>query len=293
DGLGAEKASEVSQALLQRAPVTLRVDPTRADRGALIEKLRAAGSSAHATAVAPLGITLDVPRDLRGWPELEDARLEVQDEGSQLLGLAVGARPGDVVLDACAGAGGKTLHLWSQMEGRGELVAVEPDAKKREVLKKRLQGAGASGVQVVAGHLEEVSGEWRDRFDRILIDAPCTGTGTLRRHPDLKWRIQESSLAHEVGRQTRLLGAGVPLLKPAGRMVYGTCSVLVEENEAVIETFARAAEGLDPSPLERGWGADVDRGLEARGRATARIGPGADGQGPDGFFVAAFEKRGE
>lgn len=291
EALGSETAATVGQALLHRAPVTLRVDPNRVERQSILDKLAEAGLGARPTEAAPFGINLDQPHDLRDWDELADARVEVQDEGSQLIGHAVGARPGHRVLDACAGAGGKTLALWSEMQGRGELVAVEPDAKKRDTLRKRLHAAGANRVRVVAGDLEAVSSEWRERFDCILVDAPCTGTGTLRRHPDLKWRIDESQLSQEVGRQTHLLGAAAPLLVPGGRLVYATCSVLAEENEAVAETFAGVADDLDPAPLEAGWGPEIDRQLGMKGDAAGRIGPGAEGRGPDGFFVSAFTRR--
>lgn len=290
EGLGEARAIEIGDALLMRAPVTLRVDPSRLSREAFRTRLQEAGHDATPTPLAPHGLVLQGRADLREWPELSDARVEVQDEGSQLVALACGARPGARVLDACAGAGGKTLALWSEMKAEGRLVAIEPDKKKLAALRRRTSAAEVP-VQVAAIALEEAPEGMRDSFDCVLVDAPCTGSGTLRRHPDIKWRLEEGDLHKEAGRQARLLGAALALLKPGGRLVYATCSVLREENEEVIENLVKVAPELVPAPLIEGWGLDVDAAVGAHGAATARIGPGPDQNGPDGFFVAAFTKH--
>lgn len=287
--LGLEEARALGLALLERAPVTLRVDPRRMGRDDLLTRLAEAGIEARPTDRAPDGLILAERADLRDWPELSDGRAELQDEGSQLIALAVGAEPGDAVLDACAGAGGKTLALWSAMGGEGHLVAVEPDKKKRDALRARLDASGAHGVEVLEGELEALPEALRGRFDRVLVDAPCTGSGTFRRHPDLKWRLGEEDLRREVSRQSRLLGAAVAALAPGGRLVYATCSVLRAENEAAVERLAASAPELTPESLALGWGPELAQALGATG-ATARIGPGPGPQGPDGFFIARLRR---
>lgn len=286
--LGAEEATRIGRALLERAPVTLRVDDSRLEREAFLAQLAEQALAARPTPHAPHGVRLETRSDLRDWAELQDARVEVQDEGSQLVALAVAPQPGDAVLDACAGAGGKTLALWSAMRGQGQLVALEPDKKKVDALKKRLGAAAAGGVQVIASALEELPEARRGTFDRVLVDAPCTGTGTLRRHPDLKWRLSESDLGRETGRQLRLLGSALAALKPGGLLIYATCSVLREENEAVVEAFVRTAPEVSPVALASLWGPDLSRHLGAG--PMVRIGPGPDETGPDGFFVAALRR---
>lgn len=292
DGVGPEVASATAEALLNRAPVCLRVDESRMSREALLERLANEQVPAHPTAFSPWGVVLEQRVDIRSWPELLDARVDVQDEGSQLVVAALAAQPGETILDACAGAGGKSLALWSAMRGEGELMAVEPDAKKLDVLRRRLDAAGAKkSVKVEAKALEELPESFRGSFDAILVDAPCTGTGTLRRHPDLKWRLDEAEIATEASRQARLLGSALSLLKPGGRLVYATCSVLREENEAVVEELSRSAPELDPVPLAETWGLELAKTLGAKG-AMHRIGPGPGSDGPDGFFVASFRKQG-
>lgn len=291
DGLGPDQAKTVGRALLERAPVTLRVDVTRLSRSDFIERLAKRGVAARPTEHAPFGVVLDARVDLRDWEETEDARVEVQDEGSQLVALAVAPQPGERVLDACAGAGGKTLALWSMMRAEGELVALEPDRKKVEALRRRLSAAGAHRVRVEPTEIEALPEALRGRFDRVLVDAPCTGTGTLRRHPDLKWRLEDADVGREAARQGRLLGGAFAAVRPGGLLVYATCSVLREENEAVVERLVASAPELDPFPLERLWEKEIARRLNASG-AMARIGPGPGADGPDGFFVAALARRG-
>jgi 16S rRNA (cytosine967-C5)-methyltransferase len=285
DAFGLDAATTIAEALGERAPLTVRVDPTRLERDAFAATLAERGISTNPTALAPHGLVLEQHVDLRGFEETKDGRVEVQDEGSQLVTLAVGARPGERVLDACAGAGGKTLGLWAAMGGEGELVAIEPDPKKADALRRRLRAAGADGARVIGAQLEALPDALRGRFDRVLVDAPCTGTGTLRRHPDLKWRLDPGDVAREASRQRRLLGAALAALRPGGYLVYATCSVLREENEAVVEEMVKVEPRLDPAPLAAVWGRDLSARLGAG--AAARIGPGPGPGGPDGFFVAA------
>src|SRR4029077_10460991 len=165
-----------------------------------------------------------------------EGMLEVQDEGSQLVGYLVAPRRGEVVADFCAGAGGKTLLLGALMRSQGRLYAFDISTRRLANLKPRLARSGLSNVHPVRidderdRHVKRLAG----KIDRVLVDAPCTGFGTLRRNPDLKWRQHEASVAELALKQTTILAAAATLVKPGGRLVYGTCSVLPDENEAVV-----------------------------------------------------------
>jgi len=302
EGLGADGPSgahAVARALIERAPTTVRV------RDAAVGPVRAAleseGISAVPTRWSPVGLVLPTGADLRSSAVFRSGQIELQDEGSQLLGLAAAeAGRGGRVLDACAGAGGKTLQL---VETAAAVVTVEPDAAKRAELERRLRRIGAS-AQVVDRELEAFSREAEGRFDVALIDAPCTGTGTLRRRPDLALRLTRDDLEREVARQKRLVAAAARCVKPGGRLLYATCSVLTAENEAVSDYALLEGPELTPAPVFIGELA------ERFGRGSRmRIGPGevnaptrpceapdaplaGDDQpsdaGPDGFFIAAF-----
>ncbi|MBX2810369.1 MAG: RsmB/NOP family class I SAM-dependent RNA methyltransferase [Myxococcales bacterium] len=285
DGVGIEKAQEIAQALLERAPLTLRVDHHRSTRSQILQMLAEQGISAQPTPIAPHGIIVDQRIDLRNSALFQEGLVEVQDEGSQLVAMALGAQPGEHVMDACAGAGGKTLALWANMRRQGRLVAIEPDKKKHDALKTRLPTAGRT-VEVMPVALEDLPANQHGSFDRILVDAPCTGTGTLRRHPDLKWRLKPEDLAKECERQIHLLGAALPLLKPGGIIVYATCSVLREENETIAEHIVASAPELNPHPLGELWGQAIAKHF-GQG-AMCRIGPGPHANQADGFFIAAF-----
>jgi 16S rRNA (cytosine967-C5)-methyltransferase len=241
--------------------------------------LAAEGVEARPTASSPVGLHLPAGTDLRASALFKAGRIELQDEGSQLLGLAA-ALParGGAVLDACAGAGGKTLQL---LETAGRVVALEPDEAKRKELRRRLERAGAS-AQIEAEELEAHAERTPDRFDVVLIDAPCTGTGTLRRHPEIALRLTPADVEREVARQKRLVAAGLRCLKPGGRLVYATCSVLREENEAIVEYARVEGGGVQPAPVFTG-----ELGERLSRVSALRIGP-EPGNGPDGFFVAAL-----
>lgn len=275
-GLGEDEARAVAEALRGRAPVTVRA--RGGDVQAVKLSLQKDGIDARRTELSPVGLILPAGSDLRSTEAYRSGLIELQDEGSQLLGLAA-AEPGrgGRVLDACAGAGGKTLQL---VETAAHVTAVEPDASKRSELKRRLDRARARAT-IEAQELEAYSPRASGQFDVALVDAPCTGTGTLRRHPDAALRLQPADLDREVARQKRLLAAAARCVKPGGRLVYATCSVSREENEAIVE-YALVEGDLRPVPVFDGELAD------RLGRGSAlRIGPGPE-DGPDGFFVAAF-----
>jgi 16S rRNA (cytosine967-C5)-methyltransferase len=282
-GADAERAAE---AMNERAPLTARVNGFKGTREALQARLAEEGVQSTPTPLSPLGLVLDTRTNAFSLQSFRDGWFELQDEGSQLLGMLVDAPPTKVV-DACAGAGGKTLQLAVQMKNRGDLYALDIDEGRIEELRKRARRAGVHNVrtQVISAEgpeADEALGPLRGKADRVLVDAPCSGTGTFRRKPDARYRLTPEQLAEHVARQKALLARFAPLVKPGGRLIYGTCSVLREENEAVVEDFlARHPEfSLRPVAEELGpqTGAKVSQG------PYLRLAPHQ--HGTDGFFGA-------
>ena len=220
-------------------------------------------------------------------PWLEDGRLEVQDEGSQLVGYAVAPKRSDMVVDFCAGAGGKTLLLGALMRSQGRLYAFDVAGKRLANLAPRLKRSGLSNVhpQVLESERDTKVKRLAGKIDRVLVDAPCTGFGTLRRNPDLKWRQPESAVAELVAKQAAILASAATLVKPGGRVVYATCSVLPEENEAVVEQFLAG----HPAFAAGNVAADLARANIALDTgSTLKLYPHR--HGCDGFFAAVLER---
>lgn len=283
---GEARTRAIGEALDGRAPVTLRANRAKVDRVELARRIQEEhGLATTATKLAPDGLVLPGPVDLRSWPLFSEGWCELQDEGSQLIALAVAARPGETVLDACAGAGGKSLALAAT---GASVTAVEVEKRKLDELKKRAKRAGAD-VTTTRADLLTLPAELAARFDAVLVDAPCTGTGVLRRSPDSVWRLTEARLLEEIERQKHLLTSALGALKPGGRLIYATCSVLREENEAISVYLLEERQDLRPLALVDLWGDTVSEALAAT--HEARIGPGPTEQDPDGFYVAAFRKR--
>jgi len=229
----------LARALQQPAPLDLRVNTLRATREEVIAKLGADKINATPTPYSPIGVRLE------GKPALSKNRLfvagkiEVQDEGSQLLGFLVAPTRHDTVVDFCAGAGGKTLMLGAMMNSQGRLYAFDVSEKRLANLKPRLKRSGLSNIHP---HLIQSENDTKvkrlaGKIDRVLVDAPCSGLGTLRRNPDLKWRQTPQSVAELVAKQSAILESAARLVKPGGRLVYATCSLLREENEDVVQAF--------------------------------------------------------
>lgn len=268
------------------APLDLRTNTLVAQRGEVVEGLAQTGISATPTQHSPIGVRVT------GKPALEQhvlyttGRVEVQDEGSQLLGFLLAPRRREMVVDFCAGAGGKTLLLGAMMRSEGRLYAFDVSSARLQRLRTRIARSGLSNVQV-----EVVTSEKDPRFkrlagkiDRVLVDAPCTGLGTLRRNPDLKWRQQPSDLADLQEKQRRILWAASKLLKPGGRLVYATCSILREENDAVVDEFLAAHPHfrlLDCARLLADQSIRIDVGERLRLLPHRH--------GTDGFFAVALE----
>ena len=301
DAFGEDRTRAIGEGLDGRAPVTLRVGRAH-DRQAIATRIEAEhGLKATPTKLSPHGLVLSRAADLPSWPLYKEGVIDLQDEGSQLVALACGLEPHASVLDACAGAGGKTLALVDVLRSDGEIVALDPDRGKLDELRRRLQRTaavdeppghtrlnGRPDIEVMQGDLMTLPESLSGRFDTVLVDAPCTGSGTIRRHPDLRWRLNDKDIDVEASRQRRLLTGAFRAVKPGGRLIYATCSVFAEENEA-IGTYLRDQESrVEPLPLSDLWGERLSEQLAAT--HEARIGPGPAPDGPDGFFIAAFRR---
>ena len=229
-------------AMLTPAPLDLRVNPLRATREAVLSELRTRGLSAEPCRMAPYGIRVPERPSLTRVPMLKTGEAEIQDEGSQLVAMLVDARPGERVVDFCAGAGGKTLAIATQMANKGVVIACDVSEKRLKRAAERFRGAGLHNIQTRL--LTSERDKWVKRhkggFDRVLVDAPCSGTGTWRRNPDARWRAEDVGLEGLVTLQAGILDSAARLVKPGGRLVYATCSLLPEENEAQVEAFLAA-----------------------------------------------------
>jgi 16S rRNA (cytosine967-C5)-methyltransferase len=226
-------------ALNQPAPLDLRVNPIKASQAQVRDALQAAGIACEPTPYAPLGLRLAGKPALNRVPAFEQGWCEVQDEGSQLLCYLLAPRRGEMVVDFCAGAGGKTLALGAMMRSTGRLYAFDVAERRLAKLKPRQAKSGLSNVHPVLIDSEHDAKIKRlaGKIDRVLVDAPCSGLGTLRRNPDLKWRQSPAALAELTPKQKSILDSAARLLKVGGRLVYATCSVLSAENEAIVEAF--------------------------------------------------------
>jgi 16S rRNA (cytosine967-C5)-methyltransferase len=278
------------------AALDLRVNLFKKKREAVLADLRLAGLACEPTPFSPMGIRLQGKPSLAKTPSFAQGDVEVQDEGSQLLALLVDAKRGEMVVDFCAGAGGKTLAIGAAMRNSGRLYAFDTSAHRLDALKPRLARSGLSNVHPVAiaherdDRIKRLAG----KIDRVLVDAPCSGLGTLRRSPDLKWRQTPETVAAQVELQQAILNSAVRLLKPGGRLVYATCSLLREENEAVAQAFGQAHPEFEPVDVKA-----LLEGAQVLGVETLTV--DADGQsclrlwphrhGTDGFFAAVWQKK--
>ncbi|MBF0130699.1 MAG: RsmB/NOP family class I SAM-dependent RNA methyltransferase [Alphaproteobacteria bacterium] len=288
DRLEAEAA-----ALNGEARLDLRVNTLKASREEALGRLGDEGLEAAPTLLSPLGLRLEARSDLASRQIFRDGWIEVQDEGSQIVALLTGARPGEAVVDYCAGAGGKTLALAAMMGNRGRILACDVSAGRIDRSALRLRRAGA--YNVTRRILEGDNDKWVKRkagtFDRVLVDAPCSGTGTWRRNPDAKWRLRPEGIAELTGRQASILRSASRLVRPGGRLVYATCSILAEENEDRIGDFLSATPAFRLVPAVRAWEEAVGTPYPADPSTPAlTLSPGRDGT--DGYFIAVMERTG-
>jgi 16S rRNA (cytosine967-C5)-methyltransferase len=285
---GPEFQNEMA-ALAATAPLDLRINPLKASRQAVIDELRGAGLKVEPTPRSPLGVRVEGRPPLGDVAAYRDGRIEVQDEGSQLAALLVDVRPGMRVCDFCAGAGGKTLAIAAMMANKGHVVACDVSQRRLEGATRRLRRAGVHNVE-----RRNLSGErdpWVKRhaggFERVLIDAPCTGTGTWRRNPDGRWTLLPDDLVELADIQRRILDSAARLVRPGGRLIYVTCSLLQDENERQAEWFTSTRPDFTALPPAEIWERTIGPGYPGDG-PFLHLSPGR--HGTDGFFIAIFER---
>jgi 16S rRNA (cytosine967-C5)-methyltransferase len=248
---GGDFAREMA-ACLTPPPLDLRVNPVKSTREIMLGALRALGLDAEPCRMAPYGIRIRKRPSLSGLPMLKDGEVEIQDEGSQLVAMLVGAKPGERVVDFCAGAGGKTLAIAAQMANKGRVIACDVLANRLKRSTERFRRAGLHNIQTQP--LASENDKWVKRhkgtFDRVLVDAPCSGTGTWRRNPDARWRTLGPGLDSLLPLQARVLASAARLVRPGGRLVYATCSLLPQENEEQVAAFLAAHPAFRVVPLK-------------------------------------------
>lgn len=279
---------QLAEALNRPAPLDLRVNVLKSKREDVIAELAKAPIQCEPTPYAPNGLRLRKKPALQNLPLFQDGTIEVQDEGSQLLAQIVGAKRGEMVADFCAGAGGKTLALGAAMRNTGRLYAFDVSEKRLAKLKPRLARSGLSNVHpVVIAHENDAKVKRLvAKIDRVLVDAPCSGLGTLRRNPDMKWRQTPESVVELNVKQTAILSSAARLVKPGGRLVYATCSLLDEENEAIATQFLSTHPDFALVPMkdvlaEQKVALDMNDYLKLYPHIHQT----------DGFFAAVFERR--
>ena len=240
----------LAESLLRPAPLDLRVNALADKREDVRKELARAGIQAQPTPYSPWGLRLADKPALTRLEAFTRGAIEVQDEGSQLLAALLDAHRGEMVVDFCAGAGGKTLAIGACMRSTGRLYAFDTSAHRLDALKPRLARSGLSNVHpaAIAHERDDRIKRLAGKIDRVLVDAPCSGLGTVRRNPDLKWRQSPEAVQEMAVKQLAILRSAARLLKPGGRLVYATCSLLREENEAVAQAFGEQEPGFEVLP---------------------------------------------
>ena len=279
------------------AGLDLRVNALTSKRAAVQKELAQAGIKAVPTPYSPWGLRIAGKPAVNKMAAFTRGAFEVQDEGSQLLAMLVDAGRGEMVVDFCAGAGGKTLALGASMRSTGRLYAFDTSAHRLAAFKPRQARSGLSNVHpvAIAHERDERIKRLAGKIDRVLVDAPCSGLGTLRRNPDLKWRQDMNSVDEMALKQAAILKSASRLLKPGGRLVYATCSLLPQENEAIAESFSEL--NVDFCPLDAG---EIMTNLKVE-RASSLCSGGLNGlkyfrtwphiHNTDGFFAAIWQKK--
>lgn len=273
-------------ALLAPAPLDLRINPLKAQRDSILQALRDIGLPAAPSPLAPHGIRIPERPSLARLPMLKTGEVEIQDEGSQLVAMLVDARPGERVVDFCAGAGGKTLAIAAQMANKGHVVACDVLDIRLKRAAERFRRAGLHNIETrpLASERDKWVKRHKGGFDRVLVDAPCSGTGTWRRNPDARWRVLGPGLEALLPLQASILDSAARLVKPGGRLVYATCSLLLEENEEQVAAFLATHPDFRVVPLS-----------EAAPGLTASTHPDYLALTPahndtDGFFAAVLQR---
>jgi 16S rRNA (cytosine967-C5)-methyltransferase len=281
-------------ALMDRAPTDLRVNTLKANREAALAALEEAGLSAEPCPWSPWGLRLTSRGNLPGLSVYRDGVIEIQDEGSQLACLLAGAKPGEQVVDLCAGGGGKSLALAAMMGNRGQIYACDTDGRRLAPLEPRAQRAGIRNLQTRTlgpfrpGEADTDFAGLEARMDCVLVDAPCSGTGAWRRSPDARWRLDPGTLEGYRAAQAEVLARAAALVRPGGRIVYVTCSLLPSENERQVEAFLAAHRDFKLVPWKAQWPEDLVPPPAMAGD-WFRLSPASTGT--DGFFVVILRRE--
>ncbi len=283
---------ELIDALHQQAPMDVRVNCLKANQDDVFKTLKKEEYDVLKTPYSPDGIRFASRLPLENHPMWKNGTLSVQDEGAQLASLLCDIHPKQKVLDACAGAGGKSLNFAAQMQNTGQLILSDVSAKRLERAKSRIRTAGISNYQI---RVHEDEKPWYKRqkatFDRVILDVPCSGTGTWRRKPDLKFKFSAIMLKNLLKIQAEILETYKKFVKPGGYLIYITCSVLVDENEKQIENFLQANTGFTLKPAKEIWQKQIAKNTPLGVDTFANLRPHL--HGCDGFFVAILEKQDE
>ncbi|MBB5693728.1 RsmB/NOP family class I SAM-dependent RNA methyltransferase [Muricoccus pecuniae] len=285
-----EALPEAAAGLEGSAPLDLRVNLLRTTRDAAAQALAAEGIPTTPTPLSPWGLRVADRRPVLATQAFADGLIEIQDEGSQLIALLADARPGMKVADYCAGAAGKTLAMAATMGNRGRIAALDVSAPRLTGAAKRLRRAGVDNAET---HLLEAGDRWVKRraatFDRVLVDAPCTGTGTWRRNPDARLRTTLSDYDELITKQRAILDRAASLVRPGGKLIYATCSVLPGEDEEQVRDFLGHHADFTAVPLAEAWAeAGMDGSPPGQGQHMA-LAPHS--HGTDGFFAAVLRRQ--
>jgi len=288
EAFGARLVPELT-ALQGEASVDLRVNALKGTREEALAALKSEHIAARPTPYSPVGLRLSGRTGIAGTKPFQAGLVEVQDEGSQLIALLTGAAPGQRVCDFCAGAGGKTLALAAAMGNRGQIVALDVREGRLKRAALRLRRAGIHNVtrRQLTSHRDPWVKRHKASFDRVLVDAPCTGSGTWRRNPDAKWRIGPQDLAELTELQAKILASAARLVKRGGRLVYATCSLLPAENESQVRRFLAANPDFRLVPVAGVW-AECPGGSAPSTGECLNLTPAS--HGTDGFFAAVLER---
>jgi 16S rRNA (cytosine967-C5)-methyltransferase len=272
---------ELLEGLNERPPLSVRVNPIKITREELMGRFTEAGFHVKAAEKSPFGIIFSERVPVFQTEEFTEGLFEVQDEGSQLAGLLVDAKPGELIWDVCAGGGGKTLLMAGMMENKGRIVATDIRMKKLEDLKKRASRAGIFNIfPADLTRMDEMKAA-KEGFDKILVDAPCSGSGTLRRNPDAKWKLDTEVFKKQHDEQVKIIESALPRLKTGGTLVYVTCSIDPSENEETITAILSKHPELTPVQPQMPYG-------KTEGSPFFKLYPHRDGT--DGFFAAVLKK---
>jgi len=284
---GHGETEEICKSLNEPAPLTLRVNLLKTTVEECQAELKKQGIESTRTSTSPYGLQITKRINVFSLKPFQDGFFEVQDEGSQILPLLIDPKPTAKVLDACAGAGGKTLGFAALMKNRGEIFATDTNGYRLKELKKRSRRAGAFNIRPLeVSSLAELSDKYHEYFDVVFVDAPCSGLGTIRRNPGMKWTVTEETVNEVSQKQSEILGQCAPLIKPGGRLVYATCTLLRQENEDVVTGFVEANTNfsfINPDAMLANAGLN-----QARSGNFIKLLPHL--HGTDGFFCAFLER---